>query len=254
MIQFSPPRFGRVIQNDALRIARPVLYTTAALFGLTVLVYLFKYNHVLTHPEILPQGLFGSFLVGAGLLLTGIAFQDMHHPLEQYQYLMLPVSNLERLLSRYFLTGPLFVLYGTLAFMVFDFVGNQIVLMYWDIRQPLFSPFTVQTKWLICSYMLAHVVMLIGAICFRTHAFLKVILFLLVVFLAMTLVENAAERIFFPDLFSWSQFNAIKPLPLELLPSFTARWMNIAFVVGIFAWLFCVGYLCLRDHEAADGV
>ncbi|MEO6079629.1 MAG: hypothetical protein ABIQ86_07620 [Steroidobacteraceae bacterium] len=254
MIQFSPRRFGRVIQNDALRIMRPVLYTTVALFGLTMLVYLFRAGRVSDQAQGVQHVLFGCYLIGAGLLLTGVAFQDMHHPLDRYQYLMLPVSSFERLMSRFLLTGPLFVLYGTLAFMAFDIVGKQLVMMYWEIRQPPFSPFTAQTKSLVLWYMLAHLVTLTGGICFRTHAFLKTILFLLGLVLALTLVENAAERMFFPDLFSWTQFENITPLPLELMPRFAVSWMNVAFVVGLCGWMFYVAYVCLRDHEASDGV
>ena len=250
MIEFSARRFSRVIQNDALRIARPVLFTTVALFGLTLFIYLFNYQRLIGGKQTLPMSLLGIYLVGTGLLLTGGAFQDMHHRLERYQYLMLPVSSFERLLSRFLLTGPLFVLYGLLAFAVFDFAGKQLVGMYRDVHEPLFPLFTTEVKWLVGSYAMAHVVMLIGAISFRTHAFLRTVLFLLAMVLLMVVVENATERILFPDLFSWAQFGNIKPLPVELMPWFTVPWMNVVLVSGISGWLFYVAYLCLRDHEA----
>jgi hypothetical protein len=254
MIGFSAARFGRVIQNDALRIARPVLFTTVVLFGLTLLIYLFNYQSLLGENPTLPLGLFGTYLIGTGLLLTGIAFQDMHHRLDRYLYLMLPISSLERLLSRFLLTGPLFVLYSVVAFMVFDFTGKQLVRMYWEVHEPLFPLFTVETKWLVYSYALAHVVMLIGAICFRTHAFLRTLLFLLALILALVLIENVAERIFFPELFSWTRFERLEPLPVEVVPGFTLAWMNIVFAGGVFGWLLYVAFACLRDHEASDGV
>jgi hypothetical protein len=254
MIEFSATRFSRVIQNDALRIARPVLFTTVALLGLTVLIYLFYYQRLLGETQVVPQGVFGTYLVGAGLMLTGIAFQDMHHRLDRYQYLMLPISSFERLLSRFLLTGPLFVLYGLLAFMIFDLAGRQAVQMYWDVRLPMFSPFTDQTQWLIISYLFFHALMLIGAICFRTHAFLRTILFLLALVLALVLVENVAERIFFPELYSWSQFEALQPLPVAVGPGFAVEWLDNALFIGIFGWLLYIAYACLRDHEASDGV
>jgi hypothetical protein len=254
MNDFSLWRFGRVIQNDALRIARPVLYATVALFGVTVLSYLGTFQRALPDEQALSFRMFGIYLNLAGLLLTGVAFQDLHHRLDRYRYLMLPVSSLERLLSRYLLTGPLFVLYATLAFAAFDVAGKQAVQMYWEIDLPLFSPFTGQTMWLIFFYMLAHSIMLIGAICFRAHAFLRTLLVLMALVLLMVLVENLAERIFFPELYSWKQFERLSPLPVELAPEFQAPWANMAFISGLFVWLFFIAYACLRDHETSDGV
>ena len=164
------------------------------------------------------------------------------------------MSAFERLLSRYLLTGPLFMLYSFLAFMVFDFAGKQLVLMYWEVRLPPFSPFNAQTEMLVYSYVATHVVTLIGAICFRTHAFLRTILFLLALILAMVLVENLAERILFPELFSWARFERLEPLPVEVVPGFTVAWMNITFAVGLLGWLLYIAFACLRDHEASDGV
>ncbi len=104
------------------------------------------------------------------------------------------------------------------------------------------------------SYMLAHVVVLTGAICFRSHALLKTILFLLVVILGLAAAEIAAERLLFPDAFSWTKFDSIRSLPLELMPWFTAHWLNVFFVSGAFCWLVCIAYACLCDHEVTDGV
>jgi hypothetical protein len=254
VIEFSARRFGRVIRNDALRIARLVLFTTVALCGLTLFIYMFNARSLGGEAQTLPLVLFGIYMVGTGLLLTGSIFHDMHHRLERYQYLMLPVSSLERLLSRFLLTGPLFVLYSFLAFMVFDFAGKQLVRMYWGIHQPLLPLFSTETKWLVYSYAWAHLAMFIGAICFRTYAFLRTLLSMLAAFLALILVENFAQRIFFPELFSWARFERLAPLPVELMPGFSATWMNIAFMVGVFGWLVYVSYACLRDHEASDGV
>jgi hypothetical protein len=68
------------------------------------------------------------------------------------------------------------------------------------------------------------------------------------------LLENVLERIFLPELYSWTQFSRVREPLYEMLPSFTASWMNVAAVIGIFAWLLTIAYLCLRDHEATDGV
>jgi hypothetical protein len=249
MSQISLPRFGRLMLNDMLRVARPLLYTTVTLLAVTVLLYLIS-SSARPSQSFTTLGIFGCCLFSAGMYLTSVAFKDMHHPLERYQYLMLPVSNLERLLSRYLLTGPLLVLCAIPIFMVFDYVANILTSMWIDKRQPLFYPFTAATKWMLVSYLLAHAVTLTGAICFRSYAFLKSVLFLVLVIVMLVLVENAAGRIFFPANYSWSQFESVRPAQIELLPWFAASWMNVILVSGIYMWILYIAYLCLRDHEA----
>jgi hypothetical protein len=74
------------------------------------------------------------------------------------------------------------------------------------------------------------------------------------VLLGAALVENVTERLLFPELFTWTRFGWIHEPPVELRPWFTSPWMNYAAVTGFFVWLLVIGYLCLRDHEATDGV
>ena len=107
MNAFSIARFQRLLQNDALRMLRPVLYCTLAFLGLTVLLHATLTEAGTTAQPSISIVVFGIYLLGGGLLLTSLAFHDMHHPLEGQRYLMLPCSNLERFLSRYLLTGPL---------------------------------------------------------------------------------------------------------------------------------------------------
>jgi hypothetical protein len=249
MSQLSLHRFGRLMLNDMLRMARPLLYTTVTLLAVTVLLYRVR-SSATPSPMYWDLVVFGCCLFSAGLYLTSAAFKDLHHPQERYQYLMLPVSNLERLLSRYLLTGPLLVLCAIPMFMVFDYVANILTSMWVDKRQPLFSPFTAAMKWVLFSYLLAHAVTLTGAICFRSYAFLKSALFLVLVIVVLVLVENAAARIFFPGNYSWSQFDSVRPVEIELLPWFAASWMNAILVTGIYMWILYIAYLCLRDHEA----
>jgi hypothetical protein len=251
---FSLPRFIRLLQNDVLRIARTVLPATAGMLGPIVVAYVKSFPRAKPTDDPTHIVLFGVCLIGAGLLLTGVAFRDMHHPLQRNHYLMLPCSNFERLLSRYLLTGPLLVLYGSLAFMALDFIGNQITGMWIHEKQLAFSPFTTESLAVIKGYLMAHVVVFIGAICFRTHALIKTILFLTGMFFAMLLLENALERAIFPELFSWTQFDRIRQPAYDNLGYFTATWLNIAIVISFFAWLLVIAYLCLRDHEATDGV
>jgi uncharacterized membrane protein HdeD (DUF308 family) len=254
MSHFSLPRFIRVLQNDALRIASIYLGSTVVTLAVTIVMYRGAFSRAKPTDDPAHIVMFGAALICAGLVLTGLAFKDMHHPLQRNQYLMLPCSNFERLLTRYLLTGPLFALYGTLAFMAIDFVSNQLIGMWIQERQLAFSPRAPESLDVIKGYLVAHQFILIGAICFRSHALVKTILFLTLTLFCLFLAEYVARRILFPDNYSWTQFGSIRDFPVELQPYFTMQWLNVTVVVCFFAWLLCIAYLCLRDHEATDGV
>jgi len=254
MSQFSLPRFQRVFLNDALRFVKPVGYATLALLGLTALIYLNSFEPgQLTRPP-LRDALFGVYLIGQGLLFTSVSFQDMHHPLERYQYLMLPCSNLERFVSRYLLTGPLFILYVILTFSVMDWVGNQVADAWAGAREPLFTPFTQDIWVVIRVYLAAQLVMLTGAICFRSYALIKTALSMVLLLAGVVAVGYVSMRIFYWNYFDWNKWEPNDGLMLLLEPLFAASWMNVAAGVGFAFWIAYVAYRCLQTHEVQDGL
>lgn len=252
MSQFSLSRFTRVMQNDALRIARPVIFGTLALLGLTVLLYLTNFTAGQVSDPPIHAVLFGIFLLGTGLIFTSMAFQDMHHPLERYQYLMLPCSNIERFLSRYLLTGPLFILYVVVAFTGMDWLGNLLTDAWKGAREPLFSPFSVPALVLMRVYLGVHTVMLTGAICCRSYALIRTALSLLLMLVGLGATGYVAMRIFYYDAFSWTRFGIDESLHMPLVPVFAATWMNVAVVSGFALWILYVAYRCLSTHEVQD--
>jgi hypothetical protein len=250
---FSYPRFQRVLQNDVLRIAKPLMFGTLAMLGLLCLAYLINFEpgrHV-SDPEA-SQIFFGLMLGLGGLLFTSSSFNDMHHPLERYHFLMLPVSNFERFLSRYVLTGPLLLLYVVVAFTIMDWTANHFASWAKEASVPLFSPFAPVPALMMKIYLLLHTVMLTGAICFRSYAWIKTALSFLLVLASMPVVVYISVRIFYYDAFSWSSFKEVRDVKLHLVPFFEAHWMNVTVVLGFALWILYVAYRCLRAHEVQE--
>jgi hypothetical protein len=251
---FSCARFQRVLLNDALGMLRPVLYCTLVFLGLTVLLHA-----TLTEPGATTQPstsmvVFGIYLLGGGLLLTSLVFHDMHHPLEGYRYLMLPCSNLERFASRYLLTGPLLLVYVVLSFSAMDWLANQLTAAWLDARDPPFSPFEPAALVMIRVSLFAQVVALTGAICFRSLALPRTLLFLLAAFLGFVVVMYLALRILYWDHFSWAQLRPSRPMGFQFVPLFAAGWMNVAAAVAFTLWLLRIAYRNLCAHEVQDGL
>ncbi|HMA11183.1 MAG TPA: hypothetical protein VKO83_04805 [Steroidobacteraceae bacterium] len=255
MNPFSLPRFRRLFINDVLRVSRPVLLMSAALLCLTTIVYLanLRPGNIPDSPP-MSSVLFGIYLLGGGLLLTSEIFRDMHHPLERYHYLMLPVSNAERFLSRYLLTGPLLVLYLLVAFAVMDWVGNQLAGWLKGASAPPFSPGHLPITILLRVYLFVHLIGFLGAICFRSMSLAKTALAVVVAGISMGAAGYLAMRIFYFDAFEWGSFQAVKPIHMPLVPLFEAAWMNWTIALASAAWLLYVAYRCLKAHEVQNGL
>lgn len=250
---FSLPRFQRVLQNDVLRIGKPLMFGTLAALGLVCLSYLISFEPgQRAEDPAMSQVFFGLMLGLSGLLFTSSSFQDMHHPLERYHYLMLPISNLERFLSRYLLTGPLLLLYVIVAFSIMDWTANHLASWVKETSVPLFSPFAPVPVLLMKIYLLLHTAALTGAICFRSFAWIKTPLSLLLVLVSMPLAIYVSVRIFYYGSFSWSSFKEVRDVKLYLEPAFGAHWLNVSVIVGFALWILYVAYRCLRAHEVQE--
>lgn len=254
MNTFSLARFRRVLQNDALRMLRPVLYCTLGFLGLTLLLHA-----TLTGPDATTQPatslvVFGIYLLGGGLLLTSLAFHDMHHPLEGYRYLMLPCSNSERFLSRYLLTGPLLLLYVVGSFAAMDWLASLLTAFWADAREPAFSPAAPAALVMMRVYLFAQALVFTGAICCRSLALPRTLLFLLATCAGLLAVLYVAVRIFYWNHFDWTDWRPVRPLGFALVPLFAATWMNVLAAVGFTLWMLRVAYRSLCTHEVQDGL
>ena len=194
------------------------------------------------------------FIIGlmlGGLVLTSMIFSDMHHPDECYFYLMQPISNFERFLSRYLISGPMFYLYFVVLYYLFEVIA--LFLSNYSIggSAQFFEYGDSVIRETSRIYFAAHAVVLLGAIYFRSYSLVKIILTLAGLGLACLVVFWFSMRIIFWDYF---------PLLFSLVPrddpatSFDpARWpayIHWLLAIALYLWVLFVAYTTLQDHEA----
>jgi hypothetical protein len=248
------PRLKRAMLNDLLPVAKPASLVLLIQLVVTALLYL-GYDREAGGEEIpISQSIFAGHLMIVGLVATSMSFRDMHHPLERYRYLMLPISNLERYLGRYLLTGPLFVVFMLVAFTLMDAAGNLVTHLLLDVTEPRFDQFSPLTGYLICAYLGCHALMFTGAIAFRSYALIKTVLTVLGVQFSTMVAAYLAARVFYHDAFVWTRFAPVKSAKFMLAPWFDASWMNISVGVLFAVWILYVAYRCLKAHEVQDGL
>jgi heme/copper-type cytochrome/quinol oxidase subunit 4 len=248
MNSFSVARFRRLLANDFLNAVKPLAMITLAALCAVALLYFLTLHTAGDARSPLRNVLFGIFLFGTGLIHTSVIFSDLHHSTERYRYLMLPCSNAERFLSRYVLTGPLFLLYAIVAFYIMDRVGDAVS----SATIPPFSPFDFGPRWNIIGYVLSHVLYFTGAIFFRSFSLIKTAVSLALLEVSVLAVGYLSLRVFYPEAFSGLKLNQNIDIALPLIPLFAETWMNIAAIGGFALWILFVAYRCLCEHEVQD--
>jgi len=240
------PRFRHVLANDFLQQWKKIWIATLALAGVGLVAYLTNVDPgAAARPEI-HRGLFVPVLMLGGMIFTSAIFTDMHHPLQRFHYLTLPCSNLERFVSRYLLTGPLFCLYVLVVYMVFEWLASLIARAMLGTSGAGFSPFHEEVLETTLNYLWMHALVFAGAIHFRSHALIKTLLVFLVVGCGLVAVQLIALRVVF-----WDHFTSL----VQVEPDFTLHLFFIpppiltALVAALAAWVLFIAYLGLREHE-----
>ena len=245
---FDWPRFVRVICNDFAQVQKRLVIATLAMVGFGLIIYLTNMGMPGSEPQ-LYEGLFATALVAGGLLFTSTIFADLHHPLQRFQYLTLPCSNLERFLSRYLLTGPLFYLYVVAVYYVFDFLAAASAEALMNLRDDSFALSAEPVIDASLLYVLLHAGMLLGAIYFRSYALIKSSLAAVLLLLVTGFLQVMTVRLVY-----WEYFTGFFPHDGIVLPTRSLDSPLILLLLGflLHLWVLYLAYCCLEDHEVQE--
>lgn len=139
-------------------------------------------------------------LLGGGILITSILFTDMHHPQKGHFYMTLPASKNEKLLARFLLSLPGYILYVGLFFTIYVLISDAINMTLFG--QTHESPlarldFIYQP---LLAYIFLHSVFFLGAIWFKRQAAIRTALAAAIAVIFFSAVERLAFYIIFHDI------------------------------------------------------
>lgn len=255
---FDFKRFVHVFVNDLkLLQARRVAFASLGLAGIGMLFYLLA-----ALPEQSPEvalTLFSVLLIGGGSIFTSMIYGDMHDPLGRFHYLMLPCSNLERFVSRYLITAPLFVLYAIALYSVFEVVANPLCAYLRDGRTV--APLDLGSeafRAVVTAYFGLHVFIYAGAIWFRSYALMKTLFASFVLWASLGIVGFLAIRLIYWDSFiGLFEFNPAGPyfnFEYLHLNDENLQWFYKLLLWALLLWTLFLAYLGLKEHEVQDGL
>lgn len=183
---FDINRLYLLLRKETFKNPRKLAVTTIAVTGiLFVLVLLISSNGPV---EGLHDSLFTAVLIVGGFIYTSTVFDDLHDPTKSFSYLTLPASNLEKFLSKLFMTTVVFIAGTAIWYYLFSLVTNLVVYFLYDFQYSSFNPFQKEVLEAVAIYVTTQSVFLLGAIYFRKYNLIQTVfcLFLMGILLAAT--------------------------------------------------------------------
>jgi hypothetical protein len=235
-----------LFRRDLQQQWRKIWIATLALAGIGLVALLFNLDARAAGKPELYQMLFPVALIGAGLVFTSTIFADLHDPAQRAHFLTFPCSNLERFVSRYFLSGPLYLVYALIVYAAVDVVAALLANTAMGTSAAASSPFERGMLQVALAYFGLHALMFGGAIYFRSHALIKTLLSVVTIWFGLVFTQLVALRIFY-----WNYFTTLLPVESAMpRPAFVPEpALMLAAGCVLFVWVLYIAYQCLREQE-----
>ncbi|NBC83253.1 MAG: hypothetical protein GVY19_07700 [Bacteroidetes bacterium] len=137
-----------------------------------------------------------------GLIHSAHAFGDLSTPAKSYQYLLLPASNLEKFVSVWLTASIFYVVAGYIIFLLAAGFGGGLAALLFDYTIDYQSFNRIGHLNAISGFLIIQTIFILGSLTFRSGAFLKTILSVVVFLIALGIVSAIVTR-FIAGGFMW---------------------------------------------------
>lgn len=230
---------------------KTILIALAAISGLLLLIILAEsYGAQQVRYEGYMETFYTAFFLG-GLIFTSRIYHELHTPEKSYQYLSLPASTLEKLLSHWLLSSIGYILASFLAMYIVALLGGLLSagLFQADFQFIDLAPHRLPQA--AGTYLVLQSIFLFGAVSFRGHNFLKTILGLFLFGIFISIFTSLAARIILGDVFG-QELPHIEP-GIQQVPAFFSETvpaiMESVFWYVVAPFFLVVSYFKLKERQ-----
>ena len=256
---FSFARFGHLLRRDFNQSGKSFLILMTIMFVIWTINTTAQADDRETELHIM---MFPQWLLLGGFIISSLAFYEFIKPTERQFYLQLPASNLEKVVSRWLLTGIGYTIGLVAYYWLYSLLANWIGATFYDHQFDPFTPFRGNNLIAIKAYLAAHTIFLAGAATFKRFAFFKTLFAAIILAAIVALLGLTSFRIIFADLFDGlyhfrpEMMIDGKMVPVEpsrafvaTLKEFVPKYTKImGFVIAPIIMLF-IGYFKLKETE-----
>jgi MFS family permease len=237
--EFNINRLGLYIKRHLLLNINSLWIGISAILGTMLIVTLLvAYFSPQTVHGLMPFYLVVFFL--AGTVFSSMIYSELNSDKTSYAFLTLPVSTLEKLIGGWIITSPVYILIFSACMFVLILIASIIA----GISPSLFFSMDNQLLGTIGSYMVVQIVFLLGATTFAGNNYLKTLLAIFVIQMAMSLVLGLLGYAIFP-----SSVTGITPEAEKTLEGFVKYFNPFLFWGIICFYLLIVSYFKLKERQ-----
>ncbi len=192
-------RIFYLIRNEVFSNYRKILTIFGALAAILFVIMIF--NRFFQSTADIYTGWFGNVLIIGGLIYASSMFSDLHHPQKGIQYIMLPASMEEKLLSKLIMGTIGYTLTVIVFFYLFSLIMSCFSLLISGHVTALFNPLVSNVGWEILNFIVIQSVFMLGSVYFKRSPFFKTILALFVFFFLASICGILIIRLVYHDFF-----------------------------------------------------
>jgi hypothetical protein len=249
----SLKRLYLLVRVDTLMQKRAVMLILSVIFGGLLLLALLSPD--LTVGMFAEPTLFLVILFISGFWISSKAFHVLHTGQLARNYLLLPATQLEKFISRLFLTSIGLAVLGVTIYFFLSLLISGLVWVFYRASVPLFV-FTSAKLWHgITTYCILQAVVLLASIYFRNHCLLKLLLTLVIIKLSIFFLTILISGIFLNHTITDSPF-AISQMMFIFTPAkyFGEELISRIFWLGLAPFCWWVSYVRLKESEEVHGI
>jgi magnesium-transporting ATPase (P-type) len=197
---FNIKRLYLLIQRQVVVNQKNLLISFAACFGATLTIFLlviYGSGSILYAPL---MSISFSIMFTGGLVFTSLGFKELHSPAKAYQYLTLPATTFEKLLSVWLLTSILHIIVSLLLILILALLGNLFALAIGVGTQSINELLHFGVFKLVWIYFVVQTVFLLGSCYFRKNNFLKTLLALFILGMVLSIYAGINGVVLFHTL------------------------------------------------------
>jgi len=242
-------RISLLIQRQLVINLKNLAVAFSACLGILLIInFITIFNIDQVHAGALISLSFVMIFIG-GYIFTSIGFNELHSPDKAYQFLTLPATTLEKLISVWFLTSIAYLAVSAIMVGVLIVLCNLFAIFIGADTLSINALMHLPIAKIMWVYFVTHSIFLLGSCYFRKNNFLKTILALFVLGFIIAIYSGINGYIFFgPDFnnFSGDQMNG------PMTDFMTAQFPSI--IKSIFNYLlapffYVVSFFVLKERQ-----
>jgi hypothetical protein len=248
-VNFSMYRLFLLMRRQLTINSKNLLIAFSACLGVLVIINcLTIYYGERVDPGLIIPLSFVMMFIG-GYIFTSLGFNELHSPHKAYQYLTLPATTLEKLVSVWLLTSIVYVFASLVLIGILVILCNLFALFVGSSFTSYRELMNFPIPKIIWIFLVTQSVFLMGSCYFRKNNFMKTLLALFIIGFVLGLYSTINGYIFFGSEFHSFDSDQMNGVMTEFMQETFPKIMKVIFNYLLAPFFYVVSYYVLKERQ-----